>query len=1433
MGFQTYAQTPVADFTADVLSGCSPLKVKFTDNSTGNPTAWDWNLGNGNNPAIKNPSTFYELPGTYQVTLTVSNSSGKSSKTMTIVVFEKPKPLFVASQQSGCAPLKVQFSDQSTYGPGTSGAQWFWDFGNGTQSSQQNPSVTYSNPGLYTVVLKVTNDKGCWDVYTEEKLIRVGAGLALNFTSTPPATCQAPFPIQFQNSSSGSGNIQYKWQFGDGSSSADNNPLHTFEKPGMYQVQLIASNDAGCTDTLTRELDLSNVRTDFKVSDTLCMNSNVQFTNTSSPVPLQSTWTFPDGTTASTRDAIKLFTAPGTYKVQLANTYAGCTEKVEKTITVLPAPVASFEPALFGKCSPDLNLSFDNRSLNAVRYEWNFGDNSAILNTTDYNVNHFYSSNGSFRVSLTAFNSAGCSHTYLLDRPIRIGPPSVTITNPPEPGCIPFGVQPQIHIASISDVASYQWDFGDGTIRNGASPVHTYTTAGTHNMTVTITTVDGCSAKTSAPVIVGAHSVPAFTAQPTDVCASDSVRFTNLSQPADAKFYWYFGDGGTDTRPNPTHAFHDTGWFQVKLVMDNQGCKDSVFSIKEFIRIQPPVARFSMKADCAASFRYQFTDQSLFDLASEGRRTWKWVFPDGSQSSEQTPPAYEFPGPGDYMVMLTVSNGNCTHSTGRKVRIMERKADIVFDNDKNCYPVNLNFKAQKPEVQNVVNYHWQIEGFDTTTKVPDLSHFFPEAGSFQVTLTTTDDAGCVSKVTRPVLVSGPRAAFARTHIEECKKLTATFSDSSRFFGPSSIVAWKWEMGDGKVLQKSNNQPFAHVYAAAGTYAVRLTVTDAAGCADSVVISDSVRIHDIKADGFVTGNACFGFPVHFENRSTGDYKKLSWDFGDGHVSTAYSGDYLYKDTGAYDIRLVIEDELGCKDSLVMEKHVRIAQPVASFAVKDSISFCPPFDVLFTNTSKFFGPVEWRLGDEVSNEAGHRKLFTQPGKFEMVLTVKSPDGNCVDSARKTITLHRKEDARMLYDPLQACMPGIVNLSAFDDLASATFFWDFGDGNILDTSANKITHVYEGMGTYTPKIILTESSGCVITLSGNEPIQIRGVQAAFDIDQKFFCDSGYISIRDSSVFNEPVRYHWDFGDGTTSNLQQPSHQYPRPGTFPVMLAATTASGCTDTLRLTTPVTVTSSPSIGILGDSVICVNGRLQHAGMLQRPDTSMVRWFWNFPNGVNSAGILPPVQQYSKAGNFAVTAIAVNSSGCADTAVRNIIVHPLPEISMPEEITTPVGAPIPIPAKYSPGIVRYNWMPAGDLSCSDCPQPIAVPKFNSKYSVQVVDSNGCKNREEIKVTVLCEGVTVFIPNTFSPNGDGRNDEFFVRGQGIGQVKIMQIYNRWGEIVFEQTNFPSNSALHGWNGRYNGRMPQEGVYVYQLQVYCGNGQVMHFRGNVALIQ
>jgi gliding motility-associated-like protein len=150
-----------------------------------------------------------------------------------------------------------------------------------------------------------------------------------------------------------------------------------------------------------------------------------------------------------------------------------------------------------------------------------------------------------------------------------------------------------------------------------------------------------------------------------------------------------------------------------------------------------------------------------------------------------------------------------------------------------------------------------------------------------------------------------------------------------------------------------------------------------------------------------------------------------------------------------------------------------------------------------------------------------------------------------------------------------------------------------------------------------------------------------------------------------------------------------------------------------------------------------------------------------------------------------------------------------------------------------VVSYTWRPTNGLSCTDCPNPIASPKFNTKYIVQYVDSNNCRNTNVIQVIVLCKNANVFVPNTFSPNGDGSNDVFYVRGRGLDRVKSLRVFDRWGEVVFEKKDFAVNDPSVGWDGRYKGAMLKADVYVYQLEVFCENAQVIQFSGNVALIQ
>jgi gliding motility-associated-like protein len=267
--------------------------------------------------------------------------------------------------------------------------------------------------------------------------------------------------------------------------------------------------------------------------------------------------------------------------------------------------------------------------------------------------------------------------------------------------------------------------------------------------------------------------------------------------------------------------------------------------------------------------------------------------------------------------------------------------------------------------------------------------------------------------------------------------------------------------------------------------------------------------------------------------------------------------------------------------------------------------------------------------------------------------------------------------------------------------------------------------------------------------------------------------------------------------------------------------------------PIKVVASPAIRIAGDSVICAGGGIVHRGLFERPDTSAVQWAWSFPNGNNAAIQSPPKQVYETAGRFRVQTVAVNSSGCHDTAWQNIVVNPVPSVTLPSVITTMVGTPVTIPAIYSNDIRNYQWTVPEGLSCTDCPQPVASPKFNTNYSVLFTDNNGCRNRGTVQVIVLCNNDNVFLPNTFSPNGDGSNDVFFVRGKGLSRVKMLRIFNRWGQIVFERANFNVNDASAGWDGTFKGAKAAPDVYVYQAEIFCDNSQVVKFEGNVALIQ
>ncbi len=1438
--FCLFAQAPTPNFTSNTIAGCSPIVVNFQDQSTGNPTSWFWDLGTSTS-TLQNPSATYFNPGTYTIKLVATNASGSDSiiKTAYITVYEPPVAGFGADKRLACFPAVINFSDSSTTPPGSTITSWNWDFGDGNTSTLQAPQYVYRNAGNYTVSLQITNDKGCTKVITKPNYIQVTQGVVPRISFSNPNVCSAPATVEFKSTSTGPPVLSYAWNFGNGLTSTSQNESVVFATNGTYTVKLTVTSSAGCTDSTSTQIDIGKVTTDILISEKICPESLVQFINNSTPRPISAYWQFSNGFTDTLRNTATSFATGGTYTVTLINTYAVCIDTFDKQFTVLDAPFIDFSSNNNVSCKPPLTVNFTNNS-NGASYLWNFGDGSTATQPP-----HTYTTYGLFDVSLIATGINGCVDTLIKPAFVKIQKPVISFPTLPSAGCLPYPYTFNADIIAADSVISYLWQFGDGTTSTEKTPSHVYTQQGAYTVTLTITTSTGCTETYALPdaIKVGTKPVASFTAAPLDVCASQPIQFFNTSQNVD-NWLWLFGDGGISNVRDPLYKFRDTGLLYVKLIVYNFGCPSDTLVKDDYVHIKPPVAAFRYRPDCNNRLRYTFENRSIADpLLSP--LTWRWDFGDGSPvSTDRDPPVHIYAGFGTYTVTLISTNGDCADTVKRIIIIRDLTPDFTSPLQTGCKAFTATINAAAPNPGLIRNYIWDFgDGIPRdfgTSPVGQFTYTF--AGTYNVTLTTIDSFGCAHSFTKNafIRVSGPTADFTSTTNTGCKGLITTFIDATTTDGQNGIVSWVWNFGDGSPVQTFTAPPFTHTYDSIADFNVTLTVTDANGCTSTKTYLAFVKLSAIRAVWSTPGETCPGGTLNFFNKSESDFPYTSiWTFGDGQSTAiinpalSQSTSHVYAATGLYTVKLKVRDLFGCEDSASKANVVEVSLPVASFDVNALITYCTPFEAKFTNTSTFYRSSKWDFGAGVSTLQNPSFYFTQKGIYPVKLTVTSP-GGCTDDTTVIITVNNPEDGKIDYSPLSGCKPVTVTLKAFTQM-NARFIWDFGDGNVIDTTANELEHIYTDFGSFVPKIILKElGTPCTFPVTGAQPINLLGVTTKYTLENLFYCDSGFVTIKDSTTYNDPVtEYKWDFGDGTTFNAPDPGgHQYTKPGLYNVSLIVNTQAGCTDTLQKG-PVKIVESPLIRVETDTVICVNDTLTHFAIMERADTSVVRWLWTFPNGNTSTLQAPVVQKYTTAGTFNITTIATNSSGCADTVVKSFLVNPLPVITLPPQLTKVVGNPLTLPATYSSGVVSYLWTPAQTLSCADCPQPVTTTKFNTRYFVTATDSNACINRSTIEVIVLCQGNKIFLPNTFSPNGDGTNDVFYARGTGLDRVKSLRIFNRWGEVVFEQRDFPVNNAANGWNGMYKGKKALPDVYIYQVEIFCENSELIRFEGNIALIQ
>ena len=229
------------------------------------------------------------------------------------------------------------------------------------------------------------------------------------------------------------------------------------------------------------------------------------------------------------------------------------------------------------------------------------------------------------------------------------------------------------------------------------------------------------------------------------------------------------------------------------------------------------------------------------------------------------------------------------------------------------------------------------------------------------------------------------------------------------------------------------------------------------------------------------------------------------------------------------------------------------------------------------------------------------------------------------------------------------------------------------------------------------------------------------------------------------------------------------------------------------------------------------------------TDPANWQWNFDDvasgTLNIDSAQNPAHLFSSAGNFNVTLIV--SKNCAtDTVTKTITINPLPIVDAGANVTITQGSSTTLNAT---GGTNCNWQPSAGLSDPAICNPIANPNTTTTYYVTVTDVNGCSNIDSITVTVVDEIKCneIFIPTAFSPNGDGQNEMFYVRGNCIKDLSF-SIYDRWGEKVFE-----TSEATKGWDGKFKNKDLNTAILMYYLNATLLNGDKVTKKGNITLMR
>ena len=1081
------------------------------------------------------------------------------------------------------------------------------------------------------------------------------AQLSADFTMNRSGGC-SPLSVSFTNTSSGtSAQTTYTWSFGNGNSSALQNPSAIFLQEKTYTITLTISNGSTSSTKTKTIIVYQKPVVDFttaapKVCLPAAANFNVAAAAGDGNI-MAYDWDFGDGfTQQGFGNQMSHYYSNAfipTVSVTVTNSY-GCQTSSTKSnvVEILPRldPVFTVNKTMLCTLADSIQITNSSTGPGPLQYLWNFGDG-----TTSIAVNpiHKYTTKGVYPVTLTLSNSVGCSVT---SPAVSVNAAYFQTTFTTQAYCRQIGFTGTAFLYP----SFTNWTFGDGATSNSyPGTSHTYAIAGTYNVSL-INTYGSCKdTLTKAITVQDLINYNSAISAPAAVCKGTNVLLTGTSTQPPTASNWSFGDGSSTPgySSSVNHSYATPGTYTVTLTNTFGTCTETVTKsiiVNDLPNINGFAADFG--GVCGAPVTVTFRDTSI------GAVSWRWEmdYPGNTPFSTAATATYNFTFNGSHYVYLTVTNAvGCSRTVSKYITISQPNVSVNYtqsSSPKGVYDCDsLTIQLAANSNQPLQSYSWNL-GNGATSTLPNPTAHYSQVGVYNVVLTYVTESGCTGITSfAPAVYNKPVANFI--YNAGCNtSLSANFLDTSPFSD-----YWLWKYSDGGT--DYYNFP-THQFADTGHYNVTF-INHVGHCADTItkniylnVLPSNVTI--IKADNTCTGTRG---TVTFDQRSL-RASGGTWNFGDGSTlpydSSSHLVQHTYAATGTYTVTLNSSyNGCACVSSRVVKVLLKQTPLLTGFPLQlctnnsmsvqignlelNPFSYSAYYDHYYLTKYEYGNGVAFT--GSVSNSNFTPNIYSATlqsftaGATSLRAIITDYYTYCQDTSNYITIAVNGPLSGFTVSNNNGCYKSPMIFTDTSRSLTATpltaWFWDFGDGITITNNTNAaVSHRYANAGTYSVRQTVTDATGCSKTIT--MLVTAKGPKAAFTTSGLYVPNvplNTTITFYNNSYSNSgTTNYIWQYGDGTTSATYGGSHTYTVPGVYTVLLIAIDPSiPCSDTAKQV--ITVKDFNTAFSYTTSFLSANSCPPVVVRINNLSVGYNRVLWDFGDGTSSTQSYPSHTYYN--------------------------------------------------------------------------------------------------------------------------------------------------------------------------------------------------------------